>query len=212
MLENLFQSSQYGQYLQEGAAQSYDELQKRIIYVNSQMQQQQIAAGLAEKNYQAVQAANAARAAAIARQTQANYTIQDYNVQRQSLNDLKDMTNQIYAQTNNAYNASISNMTSGLRTIANNTYEEIQRGVGQIRSSYGASDIVVDTGSSKDISQMTAQATENKGNADYASMAINISNAVSKRAAAALTNAYQNMNADTQQQLLEISVNRALNG
>lgn len=212
MLENLFNNLSFGQYLQEGAAISYDELQKRIASVQVMQQQQAVAAGIENMKQQNTAAQQAARSAAIARGNQARYAVDAANNQIGKLQELQNLANDIYKQTNGAYEASISNMYNTLNTIVSNTNAAVASNIGQVRAQYGSSDILVDTGSSKDVQMQVGNAVLAQGQKDYSARVNQIADTISKVTSMALENKYNNMDYNSQKELIQINLNRSLNG
>lgn len=212
MLKNLFNNLSFGQYLQEGAAISYDELQKRIASVQAMQQQQAVAAGIENMKQQNASAQQAARSAAIARGNQARYAVDAANNQIGKLQELQNLANDIYKQTNGAYEASINNMYNTLNTIVSNTNAAVASNIGQVRAQYGSSDIIVDTGSSRDVQMQVGNAILAQGQKDYSARVNQIADTISKVTSMALENKYNNMDFNSQKELIQINLNRSLNG
>lgn len=212
MIDKFYNSTSQGEYLKQGAAISYDELQRRIAEVQAYQQQSAVAAGLESQKKATLEAQQAARDASIYRQRQANYAAGAANTQIAQIQSVRNLANQVYKQTTGAYEDSLKNLQNSLNTIVYNTNAQINSNVGQVRAGFGASDIIVDSGSARDVANQVGVATLNEGRKQFAARVNDISNTINKITAMEVENKYSNLNADAQQQLIQINLNRGLNG
>lgn len=212
MLDNLYNSSEYGQYLREGAAISYKELQNRINYVHMQLAQQQIANGLDATQYNASQSVAAAQHYSSAVQTQTNYAINYSNSAIDRINSAQDTANAVYNSTNNIYNSNLLNMRAALQVTQMGTSTAVTAASGAVRNSFGGGAIIVDTGTAKDLSIQAAQGAYDRGMQQYQGQVTQIQNTINAQAQAAITNSAQNISYDAQKYLVNLNLQRSLNG
>lgn len=194
------------------ASQSVEELQKQLLLLQVQQQQQAIASGVQAKQQQAVQAQAVARQAAKQKQAEARSLVASYKVQWNQLNNLQNLTNESYAITRGTYEANIANMRTSLDNIVRVTNAAVEKNVGTARAQYGASDIIVDRGSARDVALQMTAATVREGNKNYSAMVNNISNSINQLSSLEFENKYKNLDFVGQKQILDITTTRTLNG